>query len=823
MPKISVILPSFNYEDLLPQAIDSVLTQTYSDWELVVVDDGSTDHAPEIIRTYVEKYPSRIKLFFHEGRVNKGLVETYKLGLSLCTGEYVAFIEADDIWRAENLEKKLEVFEKYSNVVVVHSALEMFGEERLVEAQKREYHWWEFPNAGIINTPFYAFPYLTNFNFVMTFSAFMARRTALQNIDFSVKYKAWLDWWILSQLSLQGKFYYLPEKHVAWRVHGANFNRAYRSQIDDYRASLRFKEEIAATMDSVWRQLKKKGNADPEMMFLLGQIIRKRARSRLFRKASDVLKGAIKVVLPDRPYRVLKWQFLKLIPHVSLRRLIGHVDSFIGESDAANFPRSFRGWFFAPDGSRITHAELWDGSRSLARLDYGFEREDVHQRYSRYQRSRFSGFFGSVLLPKDVKWPLFIMAWDDRGRRHKVFELRPGRSTGFPRNNEHSAVVSLRRDGEKMRILVLDDRIPAPDEGYGSPRIYAFLEALVSPETHVTFFPMKRTAARKPYTRVLRSKGVEVITDEKNFLKFTEKRVGFYDTVIVSRPHNFDPAHGIVRRFFPGARLIYDSEALFFLREELKQKFYGNNHSVSFDRMASHEIEMMKKSDGVIAVSEFEKAIILQKAPELSPATLVWGHALTPRPTQRSFEEREGLLFVGAFFLPESPNERAVLHFLETVLPLVQEELSIPFFIAGAGIPASIQKFASNDVKIPGFLPDLTEIYDRCRVFVVPHLYSAGIPIKLIEAMSRGVPAVVSSLTASQLSLEDGKEALVGHNPRDFAKKVVQLYKNPVLWNEIRANGLSHIKTHNDPGILRKTLRDYLKVTLEPNFVGHPN
>jgi glycosyltransferase involved in cell wall biosynthesis len=86
--KISIILPSFNYDLFISEAIESVLKQSHKDWELIIVDDGSKDNSVRVIEKYIKKC-DKIKLIFHPNKENKGLVETYRLGLKHCAGNYI--------------------------------------------------------------------------------------------------------------------------------------------------------------------------------------------------------------------------------------------------------------------------------------------------------------------------------------------------------------------------------------------------------------------------------------------------------------------------------------------------------------------------------------------------------------------------------------------------------------------------------------------------------------------------------------------------------------------------------------------------------------
>ena len=105
----------------------------------------------------------------------------------------------------------------------------------------------------------------------------------------------------------------------------------------------------------------------------------------------------------------------------------------------------------------------------------------------------------------------------------------------------------------------------------------------------------------------------------------------------------------------------------------------------------------------------------------------------------------------------------------------------------------------------------MEEYYNNCRLFVVPTRFAAGVPWKLEEAMSFGVPTVVTPLIASQLNLKHKKQVLIGKNAKEFADSVVALYKNEKLWNSDRGEGLKHIKKFCSPVKLKKDLGKILK------------
>lgn len=105
---ISVIMPAYNSERYISGAVESVLSQSYTDWELIIVDDGSTDRTPEIIDEYAEK-DFRIKVFH---RKNSGVSEARNFALDNICGEYVTFIDSDDIYHIDRLKIMRHVFEQ---------------------------------------------------------------------------------------------------------------------------------------------------------------------------------------------------------------------------------------------------------------------------------------------------------------------------------------------------------------------------------------------------------------------------------------------------------------------------------------------------------------------------------------------------------------------------------------------------------------------------------------------------------------------------------------------------------------------------------------
>lgn len=121
-PLVSVVLCFFNEKLFLEEAIQSVFSQTYRNWELLLVDDGSTDESPEIALRYAARLPDRITYIEHIYHQNKGLSASRNAGIKRSKGAYVVFLDADDVWLPDKLRSQLDIFRNHPEVTVALEA-----------------------------------------------------------------------------------------------------------------------------------------------------------------------------------------------------------------------------------------------------------------------------------------------------------------------------------------------------------------------------------------------------------------------------------------------------------------------------------------------------------------------------------------------------------------------------------------------------------------------------------------------------------------------------------------------------------------------------
>lgn len=130
--QVSVVIPCYNYGRFLAEATRSVLTQTVSDLEVIIIDDGSSDETPEVGAT-LEAQDERVRFFRTE---NRGPAHARNLGISEARGRYLAYLDADDRWRPNKLERQLEVMESEPSVVMLFSNAVRFHEDQFFKSDR---------------------------------------------------------------------------------------------------------------------------------------------------------------------------------------------------------------------------------------------------------------------------------------------------------------------------------------------------------------------------------------------------------------------------------------------------------------------------------------------------------------------------------------------------------------------------------------------------------------------------------------------------------------------------------------------------------------
>jgi glycosyltransferase involved in cell wall biosynthesis len=235
-PNVSVIIPIYDAESFLVEAINSVLRQSYESFELLLCEDGSQDSSLEICRSFAER-DHRIFLYQHPRGINRGVSASRNLGIDNARGRFIAFLDADDLLSPESLSTRLRCFEENPDVGLVFSPATIIDEKGSPSQFSGSPIIGQF---GPIGVPSRFDSLLLESPGIIT-STVMVCRSSLGNLRFvenlEIQYEDWLLW---IELSREYHFYQHSEALSRYRVHrnqaiGDNLFKYYRCCLYLYR------------------------------------------------------------------------------------------------------------------------------------------------------------------------------------------------------------------------------------------------------------------------------------------------------------------------------------------------------------------------------------------------------------------------------------------------------------------------------------------------------------------------------------------------------------------------------------------------------------
>lgn len=202
MPKVSVVIPAYNAKKFIRQTIDSVLAQTFRDFEVLVVDDGSKDETNEI----VESYGAPVRCI---RKVNGGVSIARNTGIANAVGEYVALLDADDLWASTKLEKQVKLLDENPKVGLCFVGMERVTEDlKLIDRFEANYY-QDYTEALLL--------YLCIVTGSCS-SAMFRREVFSQTGGFDSSFSTSADWELWLRLSLITQFAPIPEYLIKYRV-----------------------------------------------------------------------------------------------------------------------------------------------------------------------------------------------------------------------------------------------------------------------------------------------------------------------------------------------------------------------------------------------------------------------------------------------------------------------------------------------------------------------------------------------------------------------------------------------------------------------------
>ncbi len=349
-------------------------------------------------------------------------------------------------------------------------------------------------------------------------------------------------------------------------------------------------------------------------------------------------------------------------------------------------------------------------------------------------------------------------------------------------------------DNPAFRVLFIEHQFPIVDGDAGSYAAFQEIRLLQALGAKVTFLP-RNLAFMDRHTLALQRIGVECLYAPFviNFVDYVRTHAADYDVLFVCRYHIAEQVIPIARAVAPKAKIILNLADLHFLREMREGAGTEGYRRERAEATRTAELKVIDSSDLTFSYSDVELAILADQLKRpATTARLPW--VVETKQLARNFGETNGILFLGSFNHP--PNRQAVKFFASEVLPALRERLpGVRFNVAGSSSDSALRDLSCDGLDVLGHVANLDEVLARTRVFVAPLVSGAGLKGKVMDAISRGLPCVLSPIAAEGTGLADGLSCLVADGAEQWVQAVSRLYTDEALWTEIGRNALKLAET----------------------------
>lgn len=346
---------------------------------------------------------------------------------------------------------------------------------------------------------------------------------------------------------------------------------------------------------------------------------------------------------------------------------------------------------------------------------------------------------------------------------------------------------------ERLRALVIDDRVPLLDRDAGSNALVSHMESLQRLGYDVSLVPASDMKADAKAASALRATDIRVCA--LPFYGSTEevlwRQAGEFDLVYLHRISNANRYGELVRQHFPKARKIYSVADLHHVRLSRQAAVENRSELLKVaERVKFAEFLAAATADVVITHSDYEADLLRKNLPKANVHRVPW--AVTPRPTHIPFAERSGIAFIGGY--GHAPNVDAAKWLMSSLVPRIRwQDPSIECYVVGSDLPDELRNVKSEGVTLVGHVDDLSAIFDRVRLTVAPLSYGAGVKGKIIDSLAAGVPCVYTTVAAEGMNLPEELEPCRADNARTIASAVCELHANAELYERCREAGLKYV------------------------------
>jgi GT2 family glycosyltransferase len=377
---------------------------------------------------------------------------------------------------------------------------------------------------------------------------------------------------------------------------------------------------------------------------------------------------------------------------------------------------------------------------------------------------------------------------------------------------------SIKDVGVSRRCLFFDWRTPRIDEDAGSYAALQEMRLLQSLGIKVTFAALEMEYAGR-HTEALQRVGIECVYAPhfKTWQSLLDQRGSEFDFVYGMRFEIMEQVIQGMRVRMPQAKILFNPADVHFMRQmrEARLKKAGNDPIADelfakAEGVKQRELSVMRSSDAVIVYNDIEREVVQTNLPGTLASVLPF--FVPTRDSVPGWSKRSGIAFLGSY--QHAPNRDAVEFFARQVMPLIRQQIpDCVFHVYGSDMELmrkSLEDLEDAGVSVVGSIKELSDMFDRHRVFVAPMRFGSGIKGKVVMALCNGVPTVLNQVSAEGINARDKQEVMQAETPAQFAAAIIELHKNAAHWQKMSDAALSFARATFSKDRARDVLRSII-------------
>lgn len=843
-PKVSVMIPAYNSAKYLPLAIASVLDQTYPSYEIIVINDGSTDNTREVMTPWLDQVDPKdqVRYFEHE---NQGVSATRNRGIYLSRGELIAFLDADDIFMPRKLEQQVAVFESQPDLGILNSGYRVITEEgtEIVDIER-----WQTipdltPEIWLLHKPVLPSAMMFRRDWLVKVEGFDTRFFASEDVDL-----------VLRMVAIGCPSAWLEEITVYYRQHksSASWRNPTRQMVNAELMQECFfaRTDLPESMRRLERQSKYdflvwiacvlyQANCTTEMIDYLQKSLQYTPYNwpETISQWINSFENSAKLnAIPFDAYalsQLPEWQ--KLVLSLRISKIFDHYSAKATEYQVLASHKS------EPASSSLYGAAYAQLGRKLM-LENDLEQGVIWLRKAIAIEPHNCWYHQSLadVLVKQYDLAAAIVSY------RQAIRLNPDYQ---PFKRQLESTLELQRHWRELTTYCqqLIDH-PVTDDGLRMLMIFPYPP--YPPQTGgaaIRMFEQIKYFGKHHHLTV-----VSFIFDD-DIAEIEAELAQYCDRAFMLKlgtplePYQGDQQRqlynfktwNMTKTLQQLSQVDFDVVSFDFIVSSVYQHLFSNQFTV----LNEHNIEskllqlcaeadqdnliptLAEELDAAKAFLDAEsESKLLQayenqtwhKFPLRTVVSLEDQQELDSRCSQGdtlvvkngididhfqpvATPQSHKILFMGT--MSYYPNIDGVLYFVESILPLIlQQNPHISLCIAGRKPPKIIQELAVNNsqIEIIANPEDMSQIAAECSLSVVPLRSGSGTRIKILHSMAMGLPVVSTSIGCEGLSVKDQEQLLIRDTPRDFATGVIKLINDRALWHLLQANGRQLVENNYD-------------------------